>query len=123
MNLKFNQVAHFYLGCEMQKDNGSEYTLLPSSMPNNFDKGWITYVGKPVLRPLVSITEDEAIEIGMFKPKKEWHEPDWIKAKDNLTDALNNKKDIEFTSKEFFQLIKMGFDLFGLIENGEAVRR
>jgi hypothetical protein len=102
--MNFKQVAHFYLGCEMLKNDGSEYTLLPSSMPNNFDKEWITYVGKPMLKKFPDdMSEQDEEETGLNKTYEKGHN--------------------ELNPYDFWYLIKEGFDLFGLIENGEAVRR
>lgn len=101
--MKFNKVANFYLGCNMVLDNGKKYTLLPSNMPNNFDREFVSYAGKPILKKFPEdMTEQDEEETGLNKVYENGHN--------------------ELSPNVFLYLINNKFDLFGLIENEEAVR-
>ena len=76
---------------------------------------------KPILRLLFNISEEEAIEIGLYKQKKEWHELSWEQVQQRLVKACNSNIEIEFTPLEMMKLINQNFDLFGLINSGQAI--
>ena len=76
---------------------------------------------KPILRLLFNISEEEAIEIGLYKQKKECHELSWEQVQQRLVKACNSNIEIEFTPLEMMKLINQNFDLFGLINSGQAI--
>lgn len=76
------------------------------------------------LRPLSSMTEEEKNEIGkMLHPKCDTHEVNTfmdalqVKSYGDGTRVLTDN----YTPKIFLHLLSRGFDLFGLIEKGEAI--
>ncbi len=116
--IKFNEVAHHYIGCDViYTDNpntkGSliKLTGIINAEINNemFKFAHITPMGeslqfteiKPILRRLSSLTEEEKKQCGS---------------------SFTNSNKV-FTTDEFLYLTKNGFDLFDLIDNGEAHER
>jgi len=74
-----------------------------------------------ILRSFESITENEAIMCGLYLPKKNWHELSWSQVKERISQTIKNNTQIEFTVNEIESLLKLHFDLYGLIEKGLAV--
>ncbi len=138
--IKFSEVAHLYLGCEVRNElvkiNG---TLIEVRKDRELE-----YI-KPILRPLSDITEDEMKEL-LIK----WYHPSedmFVRLSDTIKFYPNEKKravkvgegvaysmfkdgihkatgTLSFTRLNPVQtlyLLKQGFDLFGLIDNGEAL--
>ena len=72
---------------------------------------------KLILRPLSSLSNDEAISIGIL-PKKEWHEQT---QEEQIKWLVNNKENAIYSPEDFLYLLSKHFDLFGLIEAGHAI--
>ena len=120
------QYLHLYLGCEIETDisfsishhSPVSYKKLDA---DNYGKiigelsvsEWSRYC-KPILRPLSSMTEEEAFEC--FGSQWDGDEP---------TMKSMVKEDgwelMHFAPTHFKYLLSKGFDLFGLIESGLAI--
>ena len=120
----------YYLGCEVQYlMNGkgilseisldSKYGVLVSVKLNGSNKHRQTVLSniKLILRPLSSLSNDEAANIGIL-PKKEWHEQT---QEEQIKWLVNNKDNAIYSPKDFLYLLSNSFDLFGLIEAGLAI--
>lgn len=107
MQTKFKDVAHLYLGCKIKTEEGEgtlnglyndgnepivSFNLVHAHL--NFDEV------KPILRPLSDMTELEHHIVNGIKPE----------TNDYTRDAARTTF-----------LLSRGFDLFGLIESGEAI--
>ncbi len=110
MKTEPKEILHLYLGCEMVTEKGNIFKLEPHHFPSNWQEEYIFNKAKPLLRPLSDIKETEIVE--MF----------------NLNETsgvyvfrVDNENTHRFTSKQFLYLLKQGFDLFQLIENGYAI--
>lgn len=107
METKWKDVAHLYLGCEMQGEADTEWTLKASDL-DSIDE-WNDY-NKPILRPLPTMTELEAkelnladVQIGLLK----------------FADRIR----MFMTADQLHSMLKMGFDLYNLIPSGQALDR
>lgn len=144
MKTKFEQVAHLYVGSETRVDLKSKpfgsnecevifqgidfctaivpYYRLVAYSPNLKDcirseSLWLdgSYF-KPILRPLSDMSEEEEndIAVDMFG---DWHK--------HVTNAIKSGKKYVFDYRVypdlFLYLLSKHFDLFGLIESGEAI--
>lgn len=139
MNTKFKDVAHLYLGCDMYTkfDDGSSgkqelTTYELSGIINNWKGIRIRPIEiKPILRPLSDITDEEFsvyynmlekcdyeayIEISDSGEKKIGCE--WPAGVSGVYINSQVGKDLMNT---FLYLQSRSFDLFGLIESGEAL--
>jgi len=122
--MKFKDVAHLYLGCRIMYEG--EISTLESFASSGLvgdgnrdesGEGWydISEI-KPILRPLSSITEDEANHIN--------HEIFGGLGNFFSEAVKSNEKyviDWRISSEVVLFLIKQGFDIFGLIEADEAI--
>lgn len=108
---------HLYLGCEYIIAFGNGNTTSPLKIDgdtiNNFSKGRIVNI-KLLLRPLSSMTEEEAEQIGIWN---------WWKANGDTDIDMSKIYWISqtFLPSHFVSLLSKGFDLFGLIEEGLAI--
>lgn len=130
---KFYEVANLYLGCKIADNDGittdmnAHYFLY-----GNFSK---IHSGelKPVLRRLSSMTEEEALEfvnIGLI-PAHKFEKisvtilnENVIYFTDHNTTGFNTEHDRCFDkldSLQFSWLLSKHFDLFGLLDNNEAI--
>ena len=80
---------------------------------------------KPILRHREDVTEAESREFMKDFTLFAWEEATqlpvgWKSAKEWAIDILN---DGEFTPAQTLWLLNRGFDLFGLIESGQAIRK
>lgn len=106
--VKFKNVAHLYLkvwgivtGAENKEENGE--WILTAQRLENFLRNQLKF--KPILRRLDSMTEEECYELEMLG-----HEL-----------VLNSVGSNEFYAERTHYLLSKHFDLFGLIESGEAI--
>lgn len=97
--MKFKEVAHLYLGCQIDGKVDPSFTLTTEEL--HLIDFWIDS-NKPILRPLSDMTEDEADNIGI----------EWLS---------NYGSEDKFSAAQFHNLLSLHFDLFGLIEIGEAI--
>lgn len=101
-NLK--DVIHLYIGCEVKKSNKTEddivdtYALTPEVL-------WyaIEQEDKPLLRPLSDMTDEETRQ---YK---------------NIRIKFYSDNECEKNAARFQWLLSRHFDLFGLIESGQAL--
>jgi len=137
MQIKLVDVLHLYLGCEGKNHNGETIDLTSRTL----NLIWCNVIGfKPILRPLSDMTEEEAL-IYFSLPLKsiilkknvyaesisfnyKWVNPKY--ASNNQDSFSYSEVGIgngfqSFTQKQFLFLLKRGFDLFGLIESGQAI--
>lgn len=141
--MKAKDVLHLYLGCQWHQDGGYPIELTGS---------FIEYIlgsktndhGKPILRPLSDMTEEERAEIfyfifgRQFKGRTEWYkekttlqEPRWVLSQgvDRVGIQMNGDiwADCDLhvykmnPHKNTLYLLSKSFDLFGLIDSGEAI--
>lgn len=120
---KLEEVAHLYVGCKVRSENGTNniWNLKGTTLNKEgdliltgyFDDGMPVRTGveceKPILRPLSDLTEEERAIIREIKLEA------WRK-------LLNSEKiALETEAKATAYLLSRHFDLFGLIENNEAI--
>lgn len=123
MKTELKDIMHFYIGCEVEIEiygklrnclldgiNKDYYFLIipGDKAATSYFKG--KYSIKPILRPLSDMTDKEAADI--------FNMDDWL--------FINQKKgithlDFALPPQTFIYLLKQGFDLFGLIESGQAI--
>lgn len=110
MATKFKDVAHLYLGCEIKTEEG--VGTLNEVSTEKSDEAFITSYDlvsaypkydefKPILRPLSDMSVTER---------------DTAYAQYEIERTM-----IEAGAARTAYLLSLGFDLFGLIENGEAI--
>ena len=142
---KFKDVAHLYLGgeCIYEKEKfiiegirDTDYfpctqnTYLTKEKTPESDRRFVNVNNiKPILRPLSDMQEDEQIVVGLISRGIELSEAtysDKIFAKEFAVSWAIRKGSRPVMSvadcvKLTTYLLKQGFDLFGLIENGIAI--
>lgn len=102
--IKLKDVIHLYLGCEVKVPGGK--IILTSEVLATWD---FKHHGlKPILRPLSNITNEEGrLTFGSIEFM-----------------LIKNINDIDkFKSHQFLYLLSKHFDLFGLIESGQAINK
>lgn len=126
MNLK--DVMHFYLGCSIQRSglhpeiylitgvrktesHADGYTVFVLDADNQEDAFPLDEYVKLLVRPLSSMTEEEKAHIGFDAYK--------VLRSSGKLPAFQEGKIWAATQTHY--LIKQGFDLFGLIESGQAI--
>lgn len=107
--MKFSEVAHLYLGCKM---HDTQFNLTWELTPSHFPSNWKSadFLGgnsKPLLRPLSDMTREEDIE--------------FEKTQRVLCVSTIVYSSKQLTPESFLWLLSKNFDLFGLIESGEAL--
>lgn len=119
MKTEFKEVAHLYLGCEVKENSGLERTLflkkVTNGNPSNIVEVGVALVSwnmyfteiKPILRPLSDMTE---VERTMFDGM-------------HLSYSETKWPFIGIEPQQFTWLLKQDFDLFNLIESGQAIDR
>ena len=116
-NLKWADVAHMYSMTHGTPDR--EYVIGMFSRPDY----------KPILRHLDDMTEEEARELfAQCHSAPFSHTGMAISSKSPLEYYRNeyfrkNTMHNQWRANEFHWLISKGFDVFGLIESGEAIRK
>lgn len=112
--MKFKDVAMHYIGCEMYSQfNEQTWTLTASSYYGEVSNQNPFTESKPILRKLEDMTEEDANHLGYLGAKgfrgmvSLWFDGDFGK--------------MEFSAKDFHYLCQRGYDLFGLIDLGEAI--
>lgn len=122
MKIKFKDVAHLYVGCQIKTKEGIgtfDVYYSPGHIKPKLAKSigcyglvksdWAVNEVKPILRPFSDLSNEDAEVLG-------WADVDVLKRN------FYNDVDLdEFTIREFKYLITNKFDLFGLIESGEAI--
>lgn len=141
MSIELKDVIHLYLGCEVKTISEFPARLVWAGILGSEAQKYGTLVGgmsttrhwepenKLVLRPLSDMTEEEANAI--------WKILDWNEAihpPHRIGDILSEFDTIERDDgtsenshwghlvKIMPYLLKQGFDLFGLIESGQAIQ-
>lgn len=112
MKTEFKDVAHLYLGCRLSGTQDSA-GLTTRRLQEFLDED---RNDQPILRPLSDMTEDEQMELAelsdLFLP-------------DHLFKALVNDRkyliDVRNAWGITAYLLSKHFDLFGLIESGQAI--
>ena len=142
--MKFQEIAHYYLGCKVVLRNG-EYTLNPQLLVPIKDGNLEC---KPILRKLSDITIEEAAKVMqmVFHPNVEYPLKDY---KLTINDAGNARitmgndwyevnltfgnqtgsiwacdtrsENVKIRFDVYHYLLSRHFDLFNLIENEEAI--
>lgn len=143
--MKFKDVAHHYLGCEVmaKRKNDTEFSKgiivevtkgsnhgdwvyvrfedIVESVSNTWEVSKSTAHHyflcedsiKPILRKLQDMTEEDAKGIGYDSA---------FFFRDTVRIVHNGRfTNTTFTGKEFHYLCQRGYDLFGLIDSGEAI--
>jgi hypothetical protein len=133
MSKEIKDYLHLYLGCEVETywdwDNKLSPHLLMKISEDGFKKV------KPILRPLSSMTEEEAIELAKLSE----HEPDFNDVKIERTkfndivvtwqganesrESFNATGDLFYCAEQFQWLLSKHFDLFELIHYGLAIEK
>jgi hypothetical protein len=114
MKTDIKDVIHLYLGCEMQTEKGAKFILEPQHFPSNWKDEYIFTKAKPILRPLSDMTNEEE----KIAYKLEFNQ-------DRVESQLNEyfySVDCWLPQTTIY-LINQGFDLFGLIESGQSLKK
>lgn len=119
MNIK--DYIHLYLGCEVMRPDGRTILTLygiQRTLAVHVENGELTYSSlnacKPILRPLDSITEEEA--------KEAWTKTIGVEyTRGNKDRILHNMATMSQFSPLIVHLLAKHFDLFNLIEAGLAI--
>lgn len=121
---KFIEVSHLYLGCEVANSLTGRHGLL-FEVVRGRDLDNI----KPILRPLSDMTDEEALKCGEILGGMSHLSNDSIihQIKDligtnKLYTMQTNISGIKWIYLTPF-LLKQSFDIFGLIESGEAINK
>lgn len=140
---KFKDVLNLYLGCEFEFDNRrwvfKEIHRHTIRLVRNDDKyGKFVDInpeqGKPILRRLEDATEEEQIFLCSLQMPPGWAgvklldqtADDWAMRIKMQTEGGDGSKSVyvskrKFTPAVFRYLLSKNFDLFNLIDNGEAI--
>lgn len=128
-----SKIARLYGGSivTIRQNNTKEPVIVKPVMTNMGDP---MLPPRPRLRPLSSLTEEEARYLYKLHHGVEWEpRPDWLPDHHPDLSCIDQwwQEDAEFYIPRhslyigepdiWLELIDMGFDLFGLIEAGEAV--
>lgn len=129
--MKFKEVAHLYIGCTLWKSWDEKQTVLTVS---NYTTLFSQKVGEvePILRQLSDMTEDDVygfIKSHNFYAENEIRNWQWrngyvhfdVRYKSSKRWHTKMINDEGKTPSQFAYLLKQNFDLFNLIESGEAI--
>jgi len=112
METKFKDVAHLYLGVNMQyTGNGNPFRGTKKIEPLTIEKFELLMFSnqrKPILRPLSSMKN---IELSTYSDL----------SKEESNEVFVPYMDKTIYPAAFAYLLKQGFDLFGLIESNQAI--
>jgi len=124
MKTEFKDVAHLYLGVEVVNTIGKHMGKIVSvsidgtATINPLDefKPRVIILNslKPILRPLSDMSNDEIWKLNEITKAGSWN----LEMIKNIKSVFNL---IHATPIVFLELTKLNFDLFGLIESGEAI--
>ena len=144
---QFSEVAHLYIGCEVEF--GFEGRKKIGKLVGKVEPfGWQVFypskvlvpyhnvkgkLFKPLLRPLSDMTEEEAVELAKLSE----YEPDFNDVKiernkyndiivswqgnNESREVFNSTGELFYCAEQFVYLLSRSFDLFGLIESGQAI--
>lgn len=119
--IKFRDVAHYYLGCKCKRISEIIFTLSPINFPSSWESVDFTKNFKPILRPLSSMSDEDVIGFcKLSEPESYWnrsHE----RIYDEYRKLFREEKYIVFSPEETHYLISKHYDVFGLIDSGEAI--
>lgn len=111
---QFKDVINLYLGCKcLIPSNGNIYELKPSHLPSNWRKTECDH--KPILRPLSDAQGiEEDIAVDCFEKCKDKYRGKHVDDTTSTHVGLAYGEVIQY-------LLYRHFDLFGLIESGQAI--
>lgn len=142
--MTFKDVEHLYLGCKLQYPDGEIHRLVGVAIDgyefdeSSFLNARVTDDSKPILRRLEDLTEEHAREFwpelwsGIFYRYEDAFEKAGSKGYTHIDKTPYGAIDIGVRqlssfdsligrSSVWFRLLKYGYDLFGLIEAGQAI--
>lgn len=141
--MKFKEIAHLYLGCKVFIEGGIIGTLNQVDT-NKLDITCYDTVFAypkfeqvtPILRHIKSITKDEILELICHHPKHGPNEVEYLgkfgtslcyrvtfQGPERKYQKMYQTSHFGETPQQFNYLISKGFDVFGLIEAGEAINQ
>ena len=135
------QILSLYAGCPVRIQTGGIATIVSAftgssggailcstgTDPHQTHNGLNPYYtnvfeSKPILRPLLSITEDEACALWMICHKRPIQRGSYLKELSDLDyRLLADMDEMIGHPPSFLHLCSLGFDLFGLIDAGLAI--
>lgn len=128
---KISDYLHLYIGCKLERGGIVTHNLLAAAEEAAFD-AYLDF--KPILRPISSMTKEEAIEV--TKPVVAYGDiPNrrvYITYKNSFGDIIvswgegirekySPTKETAFSPQQFHYLLSKHFDLFNLIEDDLAI--
>lgn len=135
-NTKWAGVAHLYLKSSVLVGEYIPHKTYSDGTAEGFETvfNWYTdttfnradRVYLPILRPLASMTEEEAREWFRIEEGRDWPEGGYMEH-DTALERWNFWLEVMlvpqflFTPAAFLYILKKGFDLFNLIEAGKAI--
>jgi hypothetical protein len=116
MSIKFKDVAHHFIGCQVKDNYNDKIGTFTGILDNgkaiqvkhNTDWELSTFEVMPILKPLEEMTD-------------EVFDRDYAKFEQMEKDCLNKQDAVKCIAAMFSQMCKDGFDVFGLIDENEAV--
>jgi hypothetical protein len=110
MKTELKDVIHFYWGQECERWH-VQYLKGSNAYRSKIDVEAIRELAKPILRPLSSMTEEEARELFKHQYGDEKYNRTMLRFA------------FQYSPDAFRYLLSKGFDLFSLIENGQALEK
>lgn len=118
MSIKFKDVAHHYLGCQVKDNYNGKNGRLFGIVDNG--NGYVvkhieewelaSFEVKPILKPFEDMTD-------------EVFERDYEKFEKLEADCQTKQDAVKCMAAMFSQMCKDGYDVFGLIDANEAIRQ
>ena len=122
---KWADVANYYLKSGiygMASLNGSKRDPLYMPMGSRDIEDFPPRVFVPILRHRDDMTEADEVAAFEYVEQREWPEK-WPKITKSLMISRSFNMDDPKAARLFLWLISRGFDVFGLIESGQAIRK
>lgn len=113
--IKFQEVAHHYIGCEVKADSfsGKLIGIVNNNgiLVKHIDGGEFVYTEvTPILKSIEDMTDEE-------------FDANYLKFEELEKECVERNDSLKCMSAMFHQMCKDGYDLFGLIESNQAVKK
>lgn len=129
--IKWEEVAHHYSRSKISISSGSEVhdvselSIYPHGILIEFGRGGFVFTWeehKPILCAVEDMTEAEAMELWNSVPGRVAFDESLYSPYGSPLRMYSTKADF-WLPNEFHWLTQRGFDVFGLIESGQAIRK
>lgn len=125
--IKLKDVIHLYIGCQLMYYEKTDAGVLTGvnkigdtvTLNVHDDGGWVIDDVKPVLRPLSDMNDTECDEVGCDIQDGEYDKG--TITSDCIIAGTHHVKSIRGSAEAIMWLLRNHFDIFGLIESGQAI--